>query len=123
MKRYKYVRPNPNDPDIADELHFTCAGFVEYCYEQAKEDIINDPPCFANHENNDCQRSSVPLYYDPENMELIHRLYPGYLMKAFEEVPRSVARCPRPSHNTVTLHRYCWQRAWRYRDRSPDALF
>jgi len=86
MKRYKYVRPNPNDPDIADELHFTCAGLVEYCYEQAGEDIINDPPCLRNHEENtECTLSEVPLQRDRTTKELVHRLYPGYLAEAFAE--------------------------------------
>jgi hypothetical protein len=85
LRRYKYVAPNPNDPDIAEELYFSCAGFVEYCYERANEDIVKDPPCFKDHETNECHVSSVSLYRDRHLKQLIHRLYPGYLIRAFDD--------------------------------------
>jgi len=85
LRRYKHVAPNPNDPEVAEELFFTCAGFVEYCYEQALEDIIKDHPCFQRHNKRECQISSVPFYFDSRKKELIHRLWSGYLIRAFQE--------------------------------------
>jgi len=61
------------------------AGFVEYCYEQALEDIIKDHPCFQRHNKRECQISSVPFYFDSRKKELIHRLWSGYLIRAFQE--------------------------------------
>jgi len=76
------VFPNPRDPAKAQQIRFTCAGFVEYCYEEALQDIINDPECRQNHPDGTCNASSIPLYR--YRSSLIHRLFPGYLMAAFD---------------------------------------
>lgn len=70
---YKYVVPNRNDPDTALEMHFTCATFVEYCYERAGYDIVKD-----GHDG----KSLPEVDWDGESLP---RLFPGYLIKAFDD--------------------------------------
>ena len=76
--RYKYIKHNPNDPEIVEEIRFTCSGFVEHCYEEAGVDIVLDNPVG--------ERSPLPLVPHPDRPEgLIHRLFPGYQIKAFKD--------------------------------------
>jgi len=86
LTRYKYLRPNPNNAAVWDELHFTCAGLVEHCYESAGHDIVVDGSCTSEHRTARCKRSTVPLSEHPDRNGIwIHRLYPGYQCKAFTD--------------------------------------
>jgi hypothetical protein len=72
-KPYKCVLPDPLRPESATEMHFTCATFVEYCYEQAGVDIVLDGPDGAFLPRVSWEGESLP------------RLFPGYLIKAFQD--------------------------------------
>lgn len=72
-KPYKYIAPDPSSPESAIEMHFTCATFVEFCYERAGFDIIKD----GDH------GEYLPVV--DWGGEPLPRLFPGYLIKAFKD--------------------------------------
>ena len=66
LRNYKTVESN--------FFRFTCSGFVEYCYEEAGYDIVNDGE----------DGKLLPEVDHPDEDEQVHRLFPGYQIKAFK---------------------------------------
>lgn len=73
LKPYKHVGPQTDDLTQVNEIYFTCTTFVEFCYEAAGCDIVNDGP------SGEGLPDSVV-----EPGEAIKVLFPGYTIRALK---------------------------------------
>lgn len=88
--QYKNIKLNPNIVSKTDVLLVTCAGLVEYCYEDAQQDLVKDGKLCSQIHNSraDCIENFLPLVEHPNPRKkdvLVHRLFPGYLAEAFSD--------------------------------------
>ena len=96
MDPYKYVGPDPIRPG-ATKIRLTCATFVEYCYEQAGFDVVNDGP----------KGDNLPKVW--WGKKEFRRLFPGYQIKAFQldKSPLDLNELKKKGDDPANFQKWC----------------